>query len=114
MPEAARRSDRRVRLPKQDGQVSPRQYARLVDEWVTAIGLLREDYGAHSLCRTKTALIHKKTGNLRAVQILLDTKIETTVRYRTTESAIVDTYVSRQRSQLRVAKLRIHRGQLTL
>ena len=24
-----------------------RQYARLVDEWVTAIGLRREDYGTH-------------------------------------------------------------------
>jgi integrase len=54
----------------------------LVDEWVTAIGLRREDYGTHSLRRTKAALIYKQTGNLRAVQILLGhTKIETTVRY---------------------------------
>ncbi|MBG6148483.1 site-specific recombinase XerC [Labrenzia sp. EL_208] len=28
--------------------LSTRQYARLVDEWVTAIGLRREDYGTHS------------------------------------------------------------------
>lgn len=62
--------------------MSTRQYARLVDEWVTAIGLRREDYGTHSLRRTKAAIIYKQTGNLRAVQILLGhTKIETTVRY---------------------------------
>ena len=62
--------------------ISTRQYARLVDEWVTGIGLRREDYGTHSLRRTKAALIYKQTGNLRAVQILLGhTKIETTVRY---------------------------------
>jgi integrase len=62
--------------------LSTRQYARLVDEWVTAVGLRREDYGTHSLRRTKAAIIYKQTGNLRAVQILLGhTKIETTVRY---------------------------------
>ncbi|WP_421612111.1 tyrosine-type recombinase/integrase [Agrobacterium tumefaciens] len=62
--------------------LSTRQYARLVDEWVTAIGLRREDYGTHSLRRTKAAMIYKATGNLRAIQILLDhTKIENTVRY---------------------------------
>jgi site-specific recombinase XerC len=62
--------------------ISTRQYAGLVDEWVTAIGLRREDYGTHSLRRTKAALIYKKTGNLRAVQILLGhTNIDTTVRY---------------------------------
>ncbi len=37
--------------------LSTRQYARLVDEWVTAIGLRREDYGTHSLRRTKAAMI---------------------------------------------------------
>ena len=64
------------------GHLSTRQYARLVDEWVSGIGLRREDYGTHSLRRTKAALIYKQTGNLRAVQILLGhTKIETTVRY---------------------------------
>lgn len=62
--------------------LSPRQYARLVDEWVTGIGLRCEDYGTHSLRRTKAALIYKQTGNLRAVQILLGhAKIESTVRY---------------------------------
>lgn len=61
--------------------LSTRQYARLVDEWVTAIGLRREDYGTHSLRRTKAAIIYKATGNLRAIQILLGhTKIENTVQ----------------------------------
>lgn len=64
------------------GVVSTRQYARLVDEWVTAIGLRSSDYGTHSLRRTKAAMIYKATGNLRAIQILLGhTKIENTVRY---------------------------------
>jgi site-specific recombinase XerC len=62
--------------------ISTRQYARLVDEWVTAIGLIQQDYGTHSLRRTKASIIYKQTGNLRAVQILLGhTKIESTVRY---------------------------------
>jgi integrase len=62
--------------------ISTRQYARLVDEWVKGIGLRREDYGTHSLRRTRASIIYKQTGNLRAVQILLGhTKIESTVRY---------------------------------
>lgn len=62
--------------------MSTRQYARLVDEWVTAIGLRRAEYGTHSLRRTKASMIYKATGNLRAIQILLGhTKIENTVRY---------------------------------
>jgi site-specific recombinase XerD len=49
---------------------------------VTAIGLRPQDYGTHSLRRTKASLIYKQTVNLCAVQILLGhTKIETTVRY---------------------------------
>ena len=62
--------------------ISTRQYARLVDDWVTGIGLRRKDFGTHSLRRTKASIIYKQTGNLRAVQILLGhTKIESTVRY---------------------------------
>ena len=62
--------------------ISTRQYARLVDEWVTAVGLRREEFGTHSLRRTKASIIYKATGNLRAVQILLGhSKIENTVRY---------------------------------
>jgi site-specific recombinase XerC len=39
-------------------------------------------YGTHSMRRTKAAQIYRKTGNLRAVQLLLGhTKIESAVRY---------------------------------
>jgi integrase len=62
--------------------LSTRQYARMVGEWVEAVGLAPSAYGTHSLRRTKVALIYKRTGNLRAVQILLGhTKLESTVRY---------------------------------
>lgn len=64
------------------GHLSTRQYARLVDEWVTAIGLNSREYGTHSLRRTKASMIYKRTGNLRAVQLLLGhSKIENTIRY---------------------------------
>lgn len=59
-----------------------RQYARLVDRWVRMIDLNPSAYGTHSLRRTKVALIYKKTGNLRACQLLLGHgKLESTVRY---------------------------------
>ncbi|MBT3768219.1 MAG: tyrosine-type recombinase/integrase, partial [Rhodospirillales bacterium] len=59
-----------------------RQYARLVSEWVTIVGLDPSLFGTHSLRRTKATLIYRKTGNLRAVQLLLGhTKVESTVRY---------------------------------
>ena len=62
--------------------LSTRQSARLVGDWVEAAGLGRSAYGTHSLRRTKVALIYKRTGNLRAVQILLGhSKLESTVRY---------------------------------
>jgi integrase len=59
-----------------------RQYARLVSEWVTSIGFDPHKFGTHSLRRTKATLIYRRTGNLRAVQLLLGhTKIESTARY---------------------------------
>jgi site-specific recombinase XerD len=62
--------------------LSTRQYARLVHRWVESIGLESVSYGTHSMRRTKAALIYRKTGNLRAVQLLLGhTKLESTVRY---------------------------------
>ena len=62
--------------------LSTRQYARLVREWILAIGLGPASCGTHSLRRTKAALIYRKTGNLRAVQLLLgQTKVDSTVRY---------------------------------
>lgn len=62
--------------------MSTRQYARLLDRWLQQIGLDPSLYGTHSLRRTKATLIYKRTGNLRAVQLLLGhSKIESTVRY---------------------------------
>src|SRR5215469_10071433 len=62
--------------------ISTRQYARIVDRWVECAGLDRSAYGTHSMRRTKVAQIYKKTGNLRAVQLLLGhTKVESTLRY---------------------------------
>lgn len=62
--------------------LSTRQYARIVQGWVRSIGLNPATYGTHSLRRTKAALIYRKTGNLRAVQLLLGhSKLESTVRY---------------------------------
>jgi integrase len=62
--------------------VTTRQYARLVANWISSIGLDPMSFGTHSLRRTKAALIYRKTGNLRAVQLLLGhTKLESTVRY---------------------------------
>lgn len=62
--------------------ITTRQYARLVGKWVSMIDLERRAYGTHSLRRTKVALIYKKTGNLRACQLLLGHgKLESTVRY---------------------------------
>jgi integrase len=62
--------------------ISTRQYSRIVDRWVASIGLDPHKYGTHSMRRTKAALIYRKTGNLRAVQLLLGhTKLESTVRY---------------------------------
>ena len=62
--------------------LSTRQYARIVERWVSDIGLDSGQYGTHSLRRTKPTLIYKRTRNLRAVQLLLGhTKLESTVRY---------------------------------
>jgi integrase len=62
--------------------LSTRQYARIVHSWVASAGLDSSAYGTHSMRRTKAAQIYKKTGNLRAVQLLLGhTKLESTVRY---------------------------------
>jgi site-specific recombinase XerD len=63
-------------------RLSTRQYARLVKQWMALMGGDPADYGTHSLRRTKTTLICRKTKNLPAVQLLLGhRKIEYTVRY---------------------------------
>jgi integrase len=65
-----------------DRPISTRQYACLVDRWVGEIGLDPATYGTHSMRRTKATLIYRRTGNLRAIQLLLGhTKLESTVRY---------------------------------
>src|SRR5262249_6305629 len=62
--------------------MTTRQYARLLADWLTSVGLDPHLYGTHSLRRTKATLIYRRSGNLRAVQLLLGhTKIESTVRY---------------------------------
>ena len=62
--------------------MTPRQYGRLVSDWFTGVELDPHLYGTHSLRRTKTTRIYRRTGNLRAVQLLLGhIKIESTVRY---------------------------------
>ena len=62
--------------------MTTRQYARLLSEWIASIGLDPHLFGTHSLRGTKATLIYRRTGNLRAVQLLLGhTKIESTVRY---------------------------------
>jgi integrase len=53
--------------------MTTRQYARLVGKWIAGIGLDPHVFGTHSLRRTKATLIYRRTGNLRAVQLLLGT-----------------------------------------
>ena len=67
---------------KQSSHISTRQYARIVDSWVSSVGLDPSVYGTHSMRRTKASLIYKRTKNIRAIQLLLGhTKLESTVRY---------------------------------
>jgi integrase len=62
--------------------VTARQYARILHGWIEGAGMDGTAYGTHSMRRTKAAQIYRRTGNLRAVQLLLGhTKIESTVRY---------------------------------
>jgi integrase len=71
---ASRRNHRRC--------ITTRQYARLVSRWMSEVGLDANRFGTHSLRRTKATLIYRRTGNLRAVQLLLGhKKIESTARY---------------------------------
>jgi site-specific recombinase XerD len=81
---SARRDDKYL-FPSRfhdQAHISTRQYARIVHRWIERAGLDSSAYGTHSMRRTKAAQIYKKTGNLRAVQLLLGhTKLESTVRY---------------------------------
>jgi len=67
---------------RNERHLSTRQYARLLSGWLSQIGLDSSLFGTHSIRRTKVTLIYRRTGNLRAVQLLLGhSKIESTVRY---------------------------------
>jgi len=62
--------------------ITTRQYARIVHQWVSAIGLDPAAYGTHTVRRTKATLIYRRTKYLRAVQLLLGhSRLESTVRY---------------------------------
>ena len=65
-----------------DNAMTTRQYGRVVKKWIGSIGFPKSSYATHSLRRTKATLIYRKTGNLRAVQILLGhEKIDSTVKH---------------------------------
>jgi len=76
----------------QDRPITTRQYARLVGQWIASIGLDPSFFGTHSLRRTKATLIYRRTGNLRAVQLLLGHK---KLRARCAISALRSTTFSR-------------------
>lgn len=62
--------------------ISTRQYARLVDEWVSAVGLRREDYGTHSLRPNKGRDHLQADPELKScADSARAHEIETTVRY---------------------------------
>jgi integrase len=51
-------------------------------DWIGSVGLDAKLFGTHSPRRTKATLIYRRTGKLRAAQLLLGhTKIDSTVRY---------------------------------
>ena len=54
--------------------LSERAYLKLVKKWVAFAGLNPEVYGTHSIRRARPALIYRKTGNIRACQIMLGHK----------------------------------------
>jgi integrase len=83
--EAAGPARERLAVPKPEPSRRSPHHAPLrsaIGRWVALIGLDPAAYGTHSLRRTKVALLYKRTGNLRACQLLLGhTKLESTVRY---------------------------------
>jgi len=46
---------------KSSPHISTRQYARIVERWVSQIGLDPTSYGTHSMRRTKATLIYRRT-----------------------------------------------------
>ena len=67
---------------RNSAHLSIRQYTRMIESWVSSIGLDASAYGTHTMRRTKATLIYRRTKNLRAVQLLLGhSKLDSTVRY---------------------------------
>ena len=65
-----------------DASISTRQYGDLISAWIAKITLDPKFFGTQSLRRTKATLIYRRTGNLRAVQLLLGhRKIKSAARY---------------------------------
>jgi hypothetical protein len=65
---------RPLRLPEPHPRSAPSDgspYARIVHGWIEGAGMDCSAYGTHSIRRTKAAQVYRKTGNLRAVQLLL-------------------------------------------
>jgi integrase len=61
-------------FPRRGGSgrhLTTRKYARLVARWVSSIGLDPLKFATRSMRRTKVTLIYRRTGNLRAAQLLL-------------------------------------------
>ena len=54
-----------------DIALSARQYRRLVKQWAGLLGLPAEDYGTHSLRRTKPAAVYQQTRDPEIARILL-------------------------------------------
>src|SRR3954452_525748 len=48
--------------------ITTRQYARLVSDWIGSVGLDPKLFGTHSLRRTKATLMYRRTRNLRAAR----------------------------------------------
>ena len=63
-------------------RLSAIRYRQLVKQWIGMAQLDPSLYGTHSLRRTRIAYIYKKTGNIKAAQVLLGHKsIENTAKY---------------------------------
>lgn len=54
--------------------LSERAYLNLAKKWVGYAGLNPEIYGTHSIRRSRPAFLYRKTGNIRACQIMLGHK----------------------------------------
>jgi len=50
-----------------DRNMTTRQYARLVSDWIGSVGLDPRLFGTHSLRRTKATLIYRRTGKHRPI-----------------------------------------------